>query len=249
MTEEFHMPPENVDFTWRRRLLRWLLRHLAFRTLVEVEAEGVENVPPKGGTILMLNHTGFADPVAVAGMVDRDDVVPMSKIENFRNPFLSIFVRAWGAFSVRRGAVDRRALRYAVSLLKKGGSILMSPEGTRVPMLRKARHGVTYLALKANALLVPVGVDGADQVLTNWKRLKRTRLSVRFGRPFRFRYQLKDEAEHVPKDVLEEMTDEAMYQLAALLPEHRRGAYSDLSRLRTDYLEFCEECARRPASA
>jgi hypothetical protein len=26
------------------------------------------------------------------------------------------------------------------------------------------------------------------------------------------------------------MTDEAMYVLAALLPEHRRGAYADLSR-------------------
>jgi hypothetical protein len=34
------------------------------------------------------------------------------------------------------------------------------------------------------------------------------------------------------------MTREAMYQLASLLPEHRRGYYSDLSRLTTETLDF-----------
>ena len=242
MREDFHMPPENLDYTWRRRLLRWLLRNLVFRTLVEVRVEGIEHVPHTGGTILMINHTGIADPVAVAGTVDRDDMVPMSKIENFRHPLFSIFVRAWGAFSVRRGMVDRRALRYAVNLLKKGGSILMSPEGTRVATMKKARNGIAYVAVRANALLVPVAVDGADHLLDNLKRLRRTYVTLRFGRPFRFRYKVNSEEEHVPRELLEELTSEAMYQLANLLPEHRRGAYSDLSQMRTDYLDFCDEC-------
>ena len=34
------------------------------------------------------------------------------------------------------------------------------------------------------------------------------------------------------------MTDEAMYRIAALLPESLRGIYSDLSRATTDYLDF-----------
>lgn len=247
MAEEFHMPPEDIDYTWRRRIVRWLLRNLAFKTLVQVEAEGLEYVPPQGGTILMFNHTGFVDPVAVAALVDREDVVAMSKIENFKDPLLSVFVRTWGAFSVRRGMVDRKALRYAVRLLKKGGSILMSPEGTRVPALRKAHHGVTYVAVKANALLVPVAVEGADYFLRNLRRLKRTTLRVRFGMPFRFRYRVNAEEEHVPRELLEEMTSEAMYQLAALLPDYRRGVYSDLTQMRTDLLDFCAECAHSEA--
>jgi hypothetical protein len=34
------------------------------------------------------------------------------------------------------------------------------------------------------------------------------------------------------------MTDEAMYVLAGMLPEERRGVYSDLSRATTDTIEM-----------
>jgi 1-acyl-sn-glycerol-3-phosphate acyltransferase len=238
MSEISHVPPENLDYTWRRRLLRWLLRNLAFKTLFAVDVEGVENVPAEGGTILMFNHTAFADPVAVAGVVERDDMVPMSKLENFKDPIYSMFVRAWGAISVRRGMVDRKALRYAIRVLKKGGSLLMAPEGTRVPALIKARNGITYVAVKANAVLVPVAVEGTDQFLVNLKQLKRTVLKMRFGQPFRFRSEGLDESEHLPHQLLNRMTSEAMYQLASLLPPYRRGVYSDLSLMRTDLLAF-----------
>jgi len=50
---------------------------------------------------------------------------------------------------------------------------------------------------------------------------------VRFGRPFRYRSNLKRAAH----DQLRLMTDEAMYILAALLPEAQRGVYSDLAQL------------------
>ena len=118
---EFHRPYEGVDYTWRRRILRWLLRTFVFTTVVKVEAEGVKNVPPTGGTILIVNHTAFVEPVAVAGVVDREDIVPMSKIENFKIPGISWLVDSWGAFSVRRGSVDRSALNFAIEVLKTGG--------------------------------------------------------------------------------------------------------------------------------
>jgi hypothetical protein len=34
------------------------------------------------------------------------------------------------------------------------------------------------------------------------------------------------------------MTDEAMYQLASILPEHRRGHYADLSQATTETIEL-----------
>ena len=36
----------------------------------------------------------------------------------------------------------------------------------------------------------------------------------------------------------QEMADEIMYQLAALLPEQYRGEYTDLSQMTTQYLNF-----------
>ena len=41
--------------------------------------------------------------------------------------------------------------------------------------------------------------------------------------------------------VLRLIADEMMYQLAALLPEHYRGVYGDLSRMTTHYLQFAQQ--------
>jgi 1-acyl-sn-glycerol-3-phosphate acyltransferase len=246
---EFHRPYEGTDYTWRRRILRSLIRTFVFPTLFKVEAYGVENVPAKGGTILMVNHTAIVEPIAVAGVVDRLDLVPMSKVENFHTPLVSWFVRNWGSFSVRRGEIDRNALGYGVDVLTAGGSLLIAPEGTRRPRLKRAHSGLAFMATHANAVLVPVGVDGAKHFM---KRL-RAPLKLRFGRPFRF---ATDEFPNgqIPREVLDQMTYEAMCQLAVLLPENLRGYYSDLDQMTTDYLCFidpssdCDYDEIRPAA-
>jgi hypothetical protein len=57
---------------------------------------------------------------------------------------------------------------------------------------------------------------------------------VRLGHPFRFRT-----AEKRPRgEVLRQMTDEAMYVLARMLPAERRGEYQDLSQATTETIEF-----------
>jgi hypothetical protein len=47
---------------------------------------------------------------------------------------------------------------------------------------------------------------------------------ARFGEPFQF----KKSGTKPSRDDLSQMTDEAMYILAAMLPQNRRGHYSDL---------------------
>ena len=237
LTAEFCRPHEGVDYTWRRRIFRWLLKTFVFTTVIKIKAEDVQNVPLTGGTIFIVNHTAFLEPVAVAGIVKRDDIVPMSKIENFKIPIVSWFVWNWGAFSVRRGQIDRQALNYGVQVLDEGHAILMSPEGTRRPRLKRAHNGMAYMASKANALVVPVAVAGADRFKVNLRRVRRTDLVMRFGRPFRFRPQDMPEG-RVPRETLAEMTAEAMYQLAVLLPERLRGAYSNLEQMTTNHLLF-----------
>jgi hypothetical protein len=56
---------------------------------------------------------------------------------------------------------------------------------------------------------------------------------VRLGRPFRF----KPQGNRPSRPALRQMTDEAMYRLAAVLPEARRGFYSDLSKATTELIE------------
>ncbi len=219
----------------RRRFLRdWVLRPLAFGVLMRLDAQGLEHIPADGPTIVIMNHIAAMDPFVVAGIVTTRCLVPMSKIENVRHPLIGLIARAWGVYPVRRGEPDRQALASTLALLAQDRPVLIAPEGTRNPAMIEARDGTAYLAVKAGATIVPVGLEGTDRFPATWKRLRRTPITVRVGPPFRFRAK----GGRVPRAVLRQMTREMMWQVAKLLPAHRRGFYADLEHLTTDYLEF-----------
>lgn len=224
-------------FGWRRFLLRGLIRTVGFTFLCKVEAEGVENIPASGPTILMMNHISAIDPIVTLAVVRNRYVIPMTKIENLRTPVLGFFVWWWGAYTVRRDEVDRAALLNSIELLKSGQLILIAPEGTRHPEgLAQPKDGLTYIATKADAVIVPTAVSGAVDWLGRLKRGRRGYAKVSFGKPFKFR---TDGRARIPRDELAQMTQEAMYQLALTQPDSSlRGVYSDLSQASTHHLEF-----------
>jgi 1-acyl-sn-glycerol-3-phosphate acyltransferase len=224
---------------WRRTAMRTFIRIVGFRILWRVEVTGGDNVPDSGPAIIMMNHISALDPILVMGAVTNRFVIPMTKIENTRNPLLRFLVNWWGSYTVNRGEVDRKALVNSIELVKSGQMILIAPEGHRHPEgLAEAKDGLAYVATKANAVIIPTAISGA----VGWKEkmfgLQRPRINVNFGRPFRFKV---NEAKRVPRDELAEMSHEAMYQLAlAVKDETRRGFYSDVSKATTYHLEFVE---------
>ncbi len=225
-------------YNLRRRFFRdGLLRPLGFGLLVKPTVEGREHIPASGPVIFIMNHIAAIDPFVLVGTVRSRYVVPMTKIENYQHPIIGLIARAWGAYPVRRDEVDRQALASTLAILEQGWPVLIAPEGTRRPSLSEAKEGMVYIAIKGNASIVPVGLDGTDQFPGCLKRLRRAPVTVRFGRAFRLRTGGRT---RVPRDEMHQMTRETMYQLAALLPEHRRGFYSDLDQMTTDTLEFVD---------
>ncbi len=221
---------------WRRRILRdWLLRPLGFRLIVKPRITGTEYIPSDGPTLLVMNHIGFPDPIVVMGAVTNRFVVPMSKVENLRNLFVGTLARLWGVYSVDRHNFDRKALTNTIDLLNAGHCILIAPEGTRQPQMIEVKEGFTYVATKTNAAIVPIGLEYTDKVSRNMKRLRRTRIEIRFGPAFRFK---TGDQPRIPREIMRQMTDEAMYQLAQLVNPERRGYYHDLSNATTETLEF-----------
>ena len=211
----------------RRRVLRFLIRVIGFNFLVRLErVDGVENVPARGPAILMINHVAFVDSIVVLHLTPRN-IVPMAKIEVYNYPLVGIFPRLWGVIPVRREEVDRRAIKGALDVLRAGEIILMAPEATRSPQLQQGKEGAAYLASRSGAPIVPVAIEGTEGFpsLPLLKRWRGPGVQVRFGRPFQFRVV---EERHL-RGQLRQMTDEAMYILAAMLPEQRRGVYSDLT--------------------
>ncbi|MFQ5922005.1 MAG: lysophospholipid acyltransferase family protein [Anaerolineales bacterium] len=219
----------------RRKVLRWLIYQVGYRLLARFgRAENIEYLPANGSAIVIFNHIAFIDPVVVLSVLPRN-AVPLARHDVFGIPGWGIFPRLWDAIPVRREEVDREALRMALAVLEAGEVLLVAPEGTRHPSLQRAKAGLAYLALKSGAPIVPVAVEGTDGYpALIFGRNDLAPVTIRVGRPF----QYKEMSGRWDRDRLRTMTDEAMYVLAGMLSEERRGVYSDLSRATTDTIEM-----------
>lgn len=168
-------------------LIRGLVRYGVFGVWGGFRVEGLENVPPSGGLLLAANHVSFADPPAVACAIERQ-VRFMAQEALFKPPVFGPLIRKLGAFPVRRGEADMAAIRNALETLDSGMPLVIFPEGGRGDgkTLRPANKGVALLARKSNAPVVPIGIVGADKWLPAGRKIPRfTRITVRFGEPFR----------------------------------------------------------------
>jgi 1-acyl-sn-glycerol-3-phosphate acyltransferase len=226
----------HAQYERRRRILRFLIKYIGFTLLAKVDrVEGLENVPEQGPAILMINHIAFIDPIVVLHTLPRN-IIPLAKIEVYSYPIVGIFPKLWGVIPVRRDEVDRRAIQQVLRVLRAGEIVLVAPEGTRGPQLKQGKEGVAYLGSRSGAPVIPVAVDGTEgfpalRFTAPWRG---PGAHVRFGRPFRYRPEFKQAG----REQLRQMTDEAMYALAALLAPQRRGYYADLSQANHDTLEW-----------
>jgi len=220
----------------KRRFLRFLIKWIGFTVLAKLDrVDGLENVPAEGGAILLINHIALIDPIVVLHALPRQ-IVPLAKVEAYDYPFVGIFPKMWGVVPIKRDEVDRAAIQKALSILRAGEIVLVAPEGTRHHALQTAREGVAYLASRTNSPVIPVALDGTPgfPVFRTSPRWKRPGAHVRFGCPFHYHEDLG----RARGPELRLMTDEAMYILAALLPEHRRGVYADLSKATQNTIEW-----------
>lgn len=231
-TREYH----HARYTWRRKTLKFLLRYIGIPLLAKVDSiSGLENIPKSGPAILMINHIAFIDPIVMMPYIERE-IVPLAKIEVYSYPLIGIFPRIWGVIPVRREEVDRRAIQMSLDVLRAGEIILVAPEGTRGPELKQAREGVAYLGSRSGAPIVPTAIEGTTgfPALRFTPRWREPGTKIRFGTPFRFRTEYRKAG----GSLLNKMTDEAMFILAAMLPEQQRGYYRNLENASQDTIEF-----------
>lgn len=193
------------------------------RLLYRYRVTGRENVPKEGATILALNHIHMFDPGPIVTAVRRR-IVTMAAAKWRDSWVINAFLRVAGTIYVRRGEVDRRALRDALRVLNGGGVLAVAPEGTRShgTGLGPGKPGVCYLASKSGATIVPIAFWGIED-LAEWKRLHRPELHVVIGKPFR----LPDALPGRGTADLQALSDQIMVRIGAMLPESYRGVYKE----------------------
>lgn len=190
-----------------------------------LKVSGKENIPEKGPYIVAINHMSKADPplilLSMSGI--RFKFFAGEKWE--RHLIFGPLMRWAGAIYINRGEVDRKALRQALHDLENGCVFGLAPEGTRsrIGKLIPARDGAAYIATRAKVPILPVGIVNTDKIDYNMRRLKRTPLEVRIGKPF----ELRDLQNRRKSSELAAYTHFIMIHIASILPERYWGYYED----------------------
>ncbi len=161
--------------------LAWLLMRLAFCLRVK----GIENVPCSGPVIIAANHASYLDPV-LAGCSIRRQTYYLARHELFQIPVFRTLIRWCNAFPVRRDSAGSDSFRRAVSVLRRGGVLVMFPEGTRsqTGRLQRGLPGIGLVAALGRATIIPTFVRGSRRVLPPGARSVRfVPVTVEYGRP------------------------------------------------------------------
>ena len=189
-------------------LLSWPVVRFLFR----LRWRGLEHVPREGGAVLAANHNSNLDPWPLGlPLFPRRFLRFMGKSELFWFP-LGVFIRAGGAFKVRRGEADTEAIATAVALVREGHLVVMFPEGTRrVKGLRKKHEarwhtGAARIALEAGVPLVPAAIAGTDGIA------RLAPLRVAYGTPI----ALDDLRDRSAADAAAEATDRLRAEIERL---------------------------------
>lgn len=150
-------------------------------TLLGLKREGLENLPGSGAAIVVANHISNWDPLILGFALPRP-LCYMAKAELFTIPILGKLLPLVYAFPVKRGAVDRQAIKTALDNVKVGKVLGIFPEGTRnlnnEPITIKP--GAALLALKAGCPIIPAACIGTRGILPlGWFKT----LKIVLGRP------------------------------------------------------------------
>lgn len=195
--------------------------------------EGLHHVPPTGPVIVASNHLSFVDSVVIPCVVPRK-VVFLAKSDYFTGTGAKgALQRAWfealGMLPVDRD--DTKAalasLDTALEVLGRGEAFGIYPEGTRSRdgRLYRGRTGVAHLALTAGCPVVPVGLQGTEDIQPVGSRLpRRADLTIRFGAPIR----VAGEYDGVPTGrARRELTDRIMAAIGELSGQQAAGVYNE----------------------
>ena len=190
----------------RRLSLAGCLLPLA-RLFAWITVEGLDRLPPTGTPVVYAaNHQSHMDgPVILAALpaARRDRVAIAAAKEFFAAHFHPehhtsrrrvtsslVYVLASLLFNVfplpQREVGAREAIRYVGSLIGEGMSVLIFPEGrrTQTGSMDQFQPGIGMIAARLRVPVVPVRIEGLDQILhSTWRMARPGRARVTFGEP------------------------------------------------------------------
>jgi 1-acyl-sn-glycerol-3-phosphate acyltransferase len=207
-------------YAFLRGVIRILLLIMGSRTV-----SGSEHIPRHGPYIIAVNHMSTADTPLLYISFPRIRLRFFAGERWERHWLVGPMLRYAGAIYIKRGTVDRRALRAALRAIDDGEIFALAPEGERSldGRLMRGRDGAAFLATRTGVPILPVGLVNSDILMDNARRLRRTRMHVAIGPTF----LLPDLGARARSSDLAPATHLIMVHIAALLPPRHRGYYAE----------------------
>ncbi|URZ15548.1 lysophospholipid acyltransferase family protein [Clostridium felsineum] len=152
--EEYEAAVHNVIFNWAKTILKVIG--------IKVNVKGIENIP-KDTCVFISNHQSNVDFLAIMGTIDKQ-IGFIAKKEILKIKVVSGWMRMMHCVFIDRNDIRKSlmAINEGVDNLKKGYSMAIFPEGTRSKSsnMSEFKKGSLKLATKANAIVVPIAIDG-----------------------------------------------------------------------------------------
>ena len=158
-----------------------------FKLFLRLEIYGRENIPKEGPVVIASNHLSLLDPPILGAAATRK-VHFMAKSELFKPAWFGALIRKLGAFPVKRGEMDREAIKTGLTILKENKVLAVFPEGTRSKTgeLGRAGGGAFMMAVKRKAKIVPAYIYGTDLSRhPGWPKVR-----VIFGKPMEYKPEM-----------------------------------------------------------
>ena len=150
---------------------------IVFRAFFRLEVEGLENVDKAGhNAIIAMNHVSFLDPPIAMSLLPKRPVFAIDVVMSRQwwiQPFLK-FVR-----TMALDPLKPMAMRAVINAVRDGNMLVIFPEGriTVTGSLMKIYDGAAMIADKADAMVVPVRIEGPESTI--FSRLKSTQVRRR----------------------------------------------------------------------
>jgi 1-acyl-sn-glycerol-3-phosphate acyltransferase len=184
---------------------------IALWLVAQASVSGLERIDASRPRVYAANHLSALDIPLLYRYLPLQFRIMAHRLV-FRVPLIGWWLRGSGSLEIapESVALTRRALREAVKTLREGMSVAIFPEGERAPtgeMLR-FRRGAFYVAVKAQADVVPMAILGTYEALPlGSAHIRKKRLRLIVGEPIAVAgYSLQDLealAERVQSAVME----------------------------------------------
>ena len=162
-----------------RRVLGAAQRALYGR-VYPTRVRGQAYVPRDRNFLVVANHASHLDMglVKVALGDEGDKLSALAVADYFFDTPLkrAYFENFTNLIPMEREGAVRKGLRAAVEALRRGRHVLIFPEGTRAGAdgtRGEAQSGVSFIAMRADAPIVPVAFVGTEKVLPRGQKLPR----------------------------------------------------------------------------